>query len=109
MQWKPKRCLILAVLKKELKAKVRRYNSLTSRALKKAKICVPKSSYLHGVALDYKQMAGSYFDDASHFEKKGDLLLALASLSYAHAWLDAGARLGVFDVKGDDKLFTLYK
>jgi len=26
---------------------------------------------------------------------------------YAHAWLDAGARLGFFDVGLDDKLFCL--
>jgi Uncharacterized protein conserved in archaea len=31
---------------------------------------------------------------------------ALASFSYGHAWLDAGAKLGVFDVD-DDILFTI--
>jgi len=28
-------------------------------------------------------------------------------LNYAHGWLDAGARLGIFDVKGDSRLFTV--
>ncbi len=32
---------------------------------------------------------------------------AFAAVNYAHGWLDAGARLGVFDVGADDRLFTL--
>ena len=39
--------------------------------------------------------------------EKGDLVNAFASVNYAHGWLDAGARLGLFDVGLDDKLFTL--
>ena len=52
-------------------------------------------------------MATRYFQDAKFFEKKGDKLTALAALSYAHAWLDAGARLGLFDVAHDNVLFTV--
>jgi hypothetical protein len=52
-------------------------------------------------------MAQRYFSDARHFEKKGDIVTAFAALNYAHGWLDAGARLGLFDVGHDDKLFTV--
>jgi len=39
--------------------------------------------------------------------KKGDVVNAFACLNYAHGWLDAGARLGLFDVDGDNVLFTV--
>jgi hypothetical protein len=54
-------------------------------------------------------MAVSYFEDAEHFKQKGDYVNAFACVNYAHGWLDCGARLGLFDVGEDDKLFTLYE
>jgi hypothetical protein len=51
-------------------------------------------------------MTKNYFSDAQHFKEKGDLLTALASFSYAHAWLDAGVRAKIFHAD-DDQLFTL--
>ena len=45
--------------------------------------------------------------DARHFGKKGDIVTAFAALNYAHGWLDAGARLGLFDVGHDSELFTV--
>ena len=52
-------------------------------------------------------MAQRYFDDALYFRKKEDYTTAFAALNYAHGWLDAGARLGLFDVGKDNKLFTV--
>jgi hypothetical protein len=52
-------------------------------------------------------MAASYLDDGRHFREEGDLVNALASFSYGHAWLDAGARAGLFDVPTDGELFTV--
>ena len=52
-------------------------------------------------------MARAYFEDAKHFRDRGELDKALATINYSHGWLDAGARLGLFDVGGDDQLFTL--
>ncbi|MFH0714244.1 MAG: DUF357 domain-containing protein [Candidatus Diapherotrites archaeon] len=98
----------MSEVEKEVRVRVHKYKVLTKKALKKAKICVPKGSALYKIALDFREMAENYVKDAEHFEQKGEIVLALASLSYAHAWLDAGARLGLFDVKQDSKLFTLY-
>ena len=86
-----------------------KYFDLTKRALAKAKIIAPERSYLHDIAKDFRGMAESYFRDAQHFRQKGDKARALGAVYYAHAWLDAGARLGVFDVGGDSDLFTLAK
>ena len=79
----------------------------TRRALEKVRIAVPPRSHYRRVAEDFLSMARSYFSDAGHFFEKGDLVNAFASVNYAHGWLDAAARLGLFDVGLDDKLFTL--
>jgi hypothetical protein len=54
-------------------------------------------------------MARAYFEDAKDFARKGDLVNAFACVNYSHGWLDSGARIGLFDVGGDDKLFTLFE
>ena len=51
-------------------------------------------------------MVENYLSDSKHFEKKKDLVNAFVAINYCHGWLDAGARLGIFDVK-DDRLFTV--
>jgi len=57
-------------------------------------------------AKDFLNMAESYLSDAQHFFEKGDYVLAYGALNYAHAWLDAGARIRLFKVS-DSKLFTV--
>ncbi len=81
--------------------------ALTERALGKVKIAPPKRSHFRKVAEDFLTMARSYCDDAKHFRETGELEKALANINYAHGWLDAGARVGLFDVGEDDQLFTL--
>lgn len=84
-----------------------KYFDLTDRALAKAKTAAPARSHLRRLAEDFRTMAESYRKDAADLRRKGDLPRALGAVYYAHAWLDAGARLGLFDVGGDDQLFTL--
>jgi len=86
---------------------VERDLGLTERALAKAAVAPPKRSHLRKVAEDFLGMARAYYEDAKHFRDGGELEKALANVNYAHGWLDAGARLGLFDVGGDDQLFTL--
>lgn len=85
------------------KEKLAKYFDVTSRALAKVKIV---SSH-KAKAEDALDMAKRYFSDARHFEEKGDYVNAFAALNYAHGWLDAGARLGLFDVDHDSELFTV--
>lgn len=87
--------------------KLDKYQDVTKRALSKAKICVPKDTHFYKIAQDYYDMAQRYFDDATHFREKGDWVNSFAALNYAHGWLDAGARLGLFDVDHDNTLFTV--
>ena len=91
----------------DLKALVEEDIGLTERALAKVTIAPPTKSHLRKVAEDFLSMARAYCEDAKHFRDKGELEKALANVNYAHGWLDAGARIGLFDVGGDDTLFTL--
>ena len=83
------------------------YFDVTGRALEKVKISAPCKTHLHTSAQDYLDLAKRYFSDAKHFKNEGNFVNAFAALNYAHGWLDAGARLGLFDVEHDSTLFTV--
>ncbi|MBS3137547.1 DUF357 domain-containing protein [Candidatus Woesearchaeota archaeon] len=87
--------------------KLNKYFDVTRRALTKVKIAQEKKINWKTSAEDFLDMASRYFQDAEHFQKKGDIVTAFAALNYAHGWLDAGARLGLFDVDHDSELFTV--
>ena len=88
--------------------KLSHYFDVTSRALNKVKIVDSGSvDDWKKSAEDFLDMAQRYFSDAKHFKEKGEIVNAFACLNYAHGWLDAGARLGLFDVGKDNKLFTV--
>lgn len=89
------------------KQKLHKYFALTQEALKKVKLRTQAQINVAEAAADFLDMAQRYYDDAHFFEKKGDIVTAFASVSYAHGWLDAGARIGLFDVDGDNRLFTV--
>lgn len=84
-----------------------RYLDTTARAFDAVTIVAPPRSFAHRIAENFLDMARRYWQDAQHFADGGDRVNAFASVNYAHGWLDAGARLGIFDVGQDDVLFTL--
>ncbi|MBD3310061.1 DUF357 domain-containing protein [Candidatus Woesearchaeota archaeon] len=88
-------------------SRLEKYFDVTGRALKKVKIAREKRIDWKASAEDFLDMATRYFEDAKHFRDKGDIVTAFAALNYAHGWLDAGARLGLFDVDHDSELFTV--
>jgi uncharacterized protein len=87
--------------------KLNKYFDVTQRALDKIKISAPENTHFFNSANDFLDMATRYFKDAKYFESKNDFVNAFAALNYAHGWLDAGARIGLFDVDRDSKLFTV--
>ncbi|HLC86574.1 MAG TPA: DUF357 domain-containing protein [Candidatus Nanoarchaeia archaeon] len=87
--------------------KLKKYFEVTGRALKKVKINPGIKINTKETAEIFLDMAQRYYEDAKHFMKKGDYVTAFAALNYAHGWLDAGARIGVFDVDHDNELFTV--
>lgn len=91
----------------DIKERLEKYIALTKEALSKLEIAVPENTHLHNSALDFIDMAKRYLSDAEHFKDKGESAKALSAVSYAHAWLDAGARIGLFSVGHDSRLFTV--
>jgi uncharacterized protein len=85
-------------------AKLDKYFSVTQKALDVVKKSDMDEDRIDD-AKDFLNMAESYFSDAQHFRKKGDYVLSFAAVNYAHAWLDAGARLKLFKVS-DSNLFA---
>ena len=90
----------------DLVEKTDRYGRLLAEALETAEVAVPEGTPLHDGALECEEMARSYLEDGRHFRDEGDRVNALAAFSYGHAWLDAGARIGLFDVPEGEHLFT---
>lgn len=87
------------------KEKLEKYFAITGEALDKCKVVLDKERLKD--AKDFLDMATRYYSDAMHFKNKNDYVLAFAALNYAHGWLDAGARGGLFDVDHDNVLFTV--
>jgi len=86
--------------------KLEKYFKITREAFKAAKASGNRHKNLHAEREDFLDMIERYVKDAQHFEKEGRKVDAFAALNYAHGWLDAGARLGLFDVH-DSRLFTV--
>lgn len=84
--------------------KVQKYFEVTGKALKICSQAMDKKRIKEST--DFLDMAQRYFDDANYFYNKGDYVLAFAALNYSHGWLDAGARIKLFEVY-DSELFTV--
>ncbi|AGB37169.1 DUF357 domain-containing protein [Natronococcus occultus] len=91
----------------DLEEKTDRYGELLAEALEAATVAPPPETPMADAAEDCYEMATSYLEDGRHFREQDDPVNALASFSYGHAWLDAGARVGLFEVPTDGHLFTV--
>lgn len=90
----------------ELKEKTDRYERLLAEAITAVEPVPPDETPLADAAAEYRDMAQAYLADGRHFREDGDRVNALAAFAYGHAWLDAGARIGLFRVPDGD-LFTV--
>lgn len=91
-------------MKEVTEEKLKKYFSVTKEALDVAEDAFDGSRAKE--AEDFYDMASRYYSDAVHFYEEGDLVTAFAAVNYAHGWLDAGARIGLFKVK-NSRLFTV--
>ncbi|MFB6150581.1 MAG: DUF357 domain-containing protein [Haloarculaceae archaeon] len=91
----------------DLDEKTDRYEDLLAEALAAAERTAPEGTPLAAAADEFEEMARSYLEDGRHFRAEDDPVNALAAFSYGHAWLDAGARIGLFDVPEEGHLFTV--
>ncbi len=86
------------------KEKIDKYRKLKKKALKIASKKIVKGKERE--AKEIIEMVSNYLSDSEYFEKKKDYVNVFAAINYSHGWLDAGARLKIFNVK-DNKLFTI--
>tara|TARA_Y100000310_G_C20360054_1_gene658546 strand:- start:235 stop:528 length:294 start_codon:yes stop_codon:yes gene_type:complete len=93
-------------MKEITEERLNKYFAITKEALAMAKESSNRLPNLSKERKDFIDMIERYVKDAEHFEEKGDSVNAFAALNYAHGWLDAGARIGIFDVH-DSRLFTV--
>lgn len=91
----------------DLETKTDRYEEMLAAALDTAAVAPPADTPLAEAASQYEEMATSYLEDGRHFRADGDPVNALAAFAYGHAWLDAGARIGLFAVPKEGHLFTV--
>lgn len=90
-------------MNKITKEKLLKYFKITGEAIEKAKESGNRTKFDR---IDFLDMILRYYSDAEHFFSKDDYVNAFAALNYTHGWLDAGARIGIFDVH-DSRLFTV--
>jgi len=90
----------------DLAEKTDRYERLLADALAAAEPAAPEDTPLGGATAELVEMAAAYLEDGRHFRSNDDPVNALAAFSYGHAWLDAGARVGLLSVP-DSELFTV--
>jgi hypothetical protein len=91
----------------DLEEKTDRYEAMLAEALSAATVAVPSGTPLGDAAAECEEMARSYLDDGRHFRDEDDLVNALAAFSYGYGWLDAGVRMGLFEVPEGSHLFTM--
>jgi hypothetical protein len=90
----------------DLDEKTDRYETLLAKALETAEVAPQEGTPLYEAATECREMAESYLEDGRHFRSRDDPVNALASFSYGHGWMDAGARIGLFEVPDEGELFT---
>ena len=94
-------------LKTVITERVEKYIDITRRAREKAtSLCSEGSDDAEKLAI-MMRMADDYASDAAHFLSIGDHVRAFGAINYAHAWIDAGVKIGLLNGHGDDVLFTL--
>ena len=91
----------------DLPEKTDQYEKLLAEAVDAASVAAPHETPLADAGEDCLEMAQSYLEDGRHFREEDDPVNALAAFSYGHAWLDAGARVGILDVPHEGHLFTV--
>ncbi len=84
------------------KDRFEKYLQVSKAALKEAKKAPENIDLNDSSRKEFLDTIERYISDAEHFVERGDIVTAFAALNYAHGWLDAGAKLGIFDVESEE-------
>jgi len=86
------------------KEKLENYLKITKKAFEIAKKKINKKKKKEADLII--EMVSCYLTDAKYFKTENRVVDAFACINYAHGWIDAGARLGIFNVKNNN-LFVI--
>lgn len=90
-------------------ARMAKYLDITRRARLAVAMAPPERSFGIRMAQWCLSESDALYAEAVSLAEALDYVDAFATVNRSHAWLDFGARTGLFDVGGDDVLFTLYE
>ncbi|MEM1577659.1 MAG: DUF357 domain-containing protein [Candidatus Pacearchaeota archaeon] len=90
---------------KNLISYIKKEYNFSNKALEIAKKNLTKNKIKINKAKEFLEMAQTYLDDSLYFLKNKDYIRAIAAIYYAHAWLDAGARLEFWKIEGKNKKY----
>jgi hypothetical protein len=93
--------------KRSLVEKTERYRSLLGQALGSLEISSDGGSSLFPAAEKILGIAGSAYCKGVALEEQERIAGALGAYSYGFAWLDAGARFGLFRIIKNRDIFTI--
>ena len=84
------------------KDRLEKYFKISKEALEEAKKSPENIDISDSTRKSFIDTIERYIKDAEYFVKCGDIITAFAALNYAHGWLDAGVKIGIFDVNNPD-------
>ena len=84
------------------KDRFEKYLNISKEALNEAKKSPENVDITDSSRKEFIDTVERYISDAEHFAASGDIVTAFAALNYAHGWLDAGVKIGIFDVDNEE-------
>ena len=88
--------------------KINRYLDITRRAMIKMKDSCPIRTFAISIVGRFSEVIDEMYSSACQLCASQQFRDAFATVNYTHAWIDVAARIGLYDVGGDDQLFTLF-
>lgn len=88
--------------------KMEHYMNVSRLAMIKMKDACPVRTFSVLMNARFSEVIDEGYATASELYANKDYRQAFATINYTHAWIDAAARIGLYDVDGDDRLFTLF-
>lgn len=89
---------------KDLKKEVMKHSKMMKQVFKNLRINMKEQSFK-----DFFKLARAYYDDSQHFFEKKELIQSFEALIISWAYIDAGLRLNVFELKDEvlEEYFTI--
>ncbi len=78
------------------KTRLNKEFKITEKVFDEIKINSKLNEKQKKIANEFLDTAQRYYKDAKYYQEKGDVFSSMGCLNYAHGWLDAGLKAGLF-------------